>query len=236
MPLPYTLHRNTIRRADADTSYRAVAKQVDYVRIEDAIREMTKPGSILKQTECEAVIYAFLNYLTQQLAEGNGFLSPYFRLTPGLRGVFESEEDKYDPKRHRPGVNFRPGKKMEQAIRKMKVQRIDSTLPAPRPLAFEDYKTGIRNQLMVPGKVGLISGEQLKLTDPDDLAQGVFLKHLSSGQFYRVADLYRNFPQELLMALPDTLPRGAYWLEVRSAYGTRGEIRTGQLPATLVVA
>ena len=142
MPLPYTLHKNSIRKGGA-ISYRAVAKNVTYVSIEHAIQYLTQPGSILKQTECHAVIHGFLDYLDEQLAEGNGFLSPYFRLTPGVRGVFDHQHDPYDAKRHRPGVNFRMGRKMQQAVSCMKLHRINSNVPAPLPTGFQGL--GIRH-------------------------------------------------------------------------------------------
>lgn len=235
MPLPYTLYKNSIRKGETNTSYRAVAKHIHYVNIEDAIEALTQPGSILKETECFAVIHRFLDYLNQQLAEGNGFLSPYFRLTPGLRGVFESERDSYDPKRHRPSVNFRPAKKMQQAMRKMKVQRIDSEAPIPEPVVFEDWETGTKNQIISHGHVGLVRGEQLKVTDPDDPEQGVFFIHLPTQQAYRAAHIHHNYPKQLVLPIPEGLPSGQYQMEVRSAFSNSQEIRTGRMLSLLQV-
>ncbi len=236
MPLPYTLHKNSIRKGGAKVSYRAVAKNVTYVSIEYAIQHLTQPGSILKQTECHAVIHGFLDYLDEQLAEGNGFLSPYFRLTPGVRGVFEHQHDPYDANRHRPGVNFRMGKKMQRAISRMKLRRIHSDVPTPSPTGFQDWMSDTENQLLTSGQVGLVVGERLKITDPDDPNQGVFLTHLPTQQVYRAAHVHHNYPKQILMSIPKSLPAGRYQLEVRSAYGTTAEIRTGQLLPVLTVS
>lgn len=236
MPLPYTLHKNSIRQQASDSpSYRAVAKNITYVRLEDAIEALTQPGSILKETECVAVIHRFLDYLNEQVAEGNGFLSPYFRLTPGVRGVFESENDAYDPQRHRPSVNFRAGKKMQQAMRRMKVQRIDSEVPAPILTAFQDWKSDTENQRITPGYTGLVVGEQLKIANSHDPEQGVFFIHLPTQQAYRAEGVFHNYPQKLLLPIPDALPPGRYTVEVRSAFGTTPQIRRGQLLPMLTV-
>ncbi len=256
MPLPYTLHQNAIRKASgadapsADKSatdettpetsaspitYRAVAKDVTYVGIEDAIRALTRSGSILKHTECFAVIHSFLDYLNEQVAEGNGFLSPYFRLTPGIRGVFSSDEDAYDPRRHRPSVNFRPGKRMQQAMQRMKVRSLDAQLPAPAPSGFQDWKSDASNRTVTPGHSGVVTGERLKITDPSDSEQGVFFIHLLTRQRYRASDVHHNYPQQLLISVPESLPPGDYRLEVRSAFGTIAPVRTGILAKTLTV-
>ena len=250
MPLSYILHKNTIHKtasdgvppsglppgeAQASVTYRAVAKEVAYVSIDDAIEALTQPGSILKQTECFAVIHRFLDYLNEQLAEGNGFLSPYFRLTPGVRGVFERQDDAYDPRRHRPSVNFRPGKKMQQAMQRMKVRRIDGEVPAPVPTAFQDWKSEAKNQRITPDQVGVVMGEQLKITNPADPEQGVFFIHLPTRQAFRTPDIFHNYPKQLLVPIPAMLPPGPYQLEVRSAFNTTGEVRTGRLPMILTV-
>lgn len=260
MPLPYTLHQNAIRKAQSAESsaakssaappvtnetsaeaspssitYRAVAKDVTYVGIEDAIKALTRSGSILKHTECFAVIHSFLDYLNEQVAEGNGFLSPYFRLTPGIRGVFKDVEDAYDPRRHRPSVNFRPGKKMQQAMHRMKVRSLDSQLPAPAPSDFQDWKSDARSRTLTPGHSGVVTGERLKVTDPADLEQGVFFIHLPTRQRYRAPDIHHNYPKQLLVSVPGHLPPGDYRLEVRSAFGTTLQMRTGILSKPLTV-
>jgi hypothetical protein len=212
-----------------------VAKNINYVRVEDAIEALTQSGSILKETECFAVIHGFLNYLNEQLAEGNGFLSPYFRLTPGVRGVFDSEEDHYDPQRHRPSVNFRPGKKMQQAMQRMKMQRVDSEVPAPIPHTWQDWKSHSENKQLTPGQVGVVMGEKLKVEDSHDPAQGVFFTHLATQQTYRAEGIFHNYPKQLMVPIPEGLPAGLYELEVRSAYGNGATIRSGRLPHTLTV-
>lgn len=260
MPLPYTLHQNAIRKAQSAESsvaessatesttdetaagaspssvtYRAVAKDVTYVGIDDAIEALTRSGSILKHTECFAVIHSFLDYLNEQVAEGNGFLSPYFRLTPGIRGVFKSDKDAYDPRRHRPSVNFRPGKKMQQAMHHMKVRSLDSQLPAPAPSGFQDWKSDAKSRTLTPGHSGVVTGECLKVTDPSDSEQGVFFIHLPTRQRHRAPDIHHNYPKQLLVSVPELLPPGEYRLEVRSAFGTTAQVRTGILAKTLTV-
>lgn len=235
MPLPYTLHKNSIRHGGDKVTYRAVPKHVQYVNIEDAIEALTQPGSILKYTECYAVIYRFLDYLSQQLAEGNGFLSPYFRLTPGLKGVFESEQDAYDPKRHRPSVNFRLAKKMQEAMRNMKVQRIETEIPAPEPMILEDWESDVKNQLISPSFVAVVRGEQLKISDPEDTNQGVFFIHVPTQETYRAERIHHNYPTKLLLTVPENLPAGQYRLEVRSAFSNSQEIRSSRLRYLLQV-
>lgn len=232
MPLEFSLYKNSMSQKG---KYRAVVKNVKYVTIEHAIAALTKPGSILKETECYAVIHSLLEYINEQLAEGHGFESPYFRLKPGLKGVFEGEDDTYDSKRHKARVNFRMGKTMKKALLDLKVKKIESAVPEPLVESFEDWISGIKNQIITPQGTYLLTGEQLKIQNPDDPAQGVFLIHQPTQQVFRMGRLGHNYPTKLLALMEDTLPPGAYRLEVRSSFSTSGEIRTGRLPYTLKV-
>ena len=55
--LKYALYRNHLTEGENDFS--AIPLSLTNKKIEDIIAQITKPGSILKQTECVAVIHDF---------------------------------------------------------------------------------------------------------------------------------------------------------------------------------
>lgn len=222
MPLKYTIHKSSVH---SKGQYRAVVKDVQYATLEDAIRYMTIPGSILKETECRAVANRLFDFINHQLEEGNGFLSPHFILTPGLKGVFEGEDDRFEPKRHQPKVNFRMGKTMRKAIKKMKVEKLETKQPTPQIFGLFDLRTKTYNKMITPEGIAEIKGKCLKITDPDDTAQGVFLYHHETRRYYRIERIVYNYPKKLTFLIPDDLSAGTYQVDVRSAFGKSGEVR-----------
>jgi len=85
--LHYSLHVNHLTEGEHD--YRAVAQPLENYKIEDIVRQITGRGSILKDTECIAVIHDFFRVIGENLVEGKGFTSEYFRIFPSIAGKFD---------------------------------------------------------------------------------------------------------------------------------------------------
>ncbi len=89
--LKYSLYDNPI--TPDPTDFMAVVQDSEKVTVEELIKEVTVPGSILKETECVAVFHAILKALGKKLHEGKGFTSEYLVLDHSIKGVFTSEDD-----------------------------------------------------------------------------------------------------------------------------------------------
>lgn len=69
--LNYALYRNPLTEGEDD--YTAIAQSLLNKNIKDIIHQITKPRSILKETECVAVIHDFFKAIAENLGEGYGF-------------------------------------------------------------------------------------------------------------------------------------------------------------------
>ena len=212
----------------------AVVQNRKYKTVDDIVDQLTIEGSILKPTECEAVITGVLRTITKNLREGYGFQSDYFSLTPSVSGVFINDEDRFDATRHQVELNLRLSAPMKEALAQMKVEVIPHASPTPVIKQVFDQKSKTTNDRLTPGHTLDITGELLKIEDQAANEQGVFLVNTNKDEV-KMPYLYQNTPKTLQVELPDNLKRGTYRLEVRTAVYNIKEVRTGFAPFTLTV-
>ena len=214
----------------------AVVQNRKQKSVADIVNQLTVEGSILKPTECEAVITGMLRTIVKNLREGYGFQSDYFSLTPSVSGVFVNDKDRFDPARHQVELNLRLSAPMKEALDQVKVEVIPHTAPVPVIRQVFDRKSKTTNDRLTPGHTLEISGTLLKIEEPTAAEQGVFLVNTNKDEEVKLPYLYQNTPKMLQAELPDTLKRGTYRLEVRTAVYNIREVRTGAAPFTLTVS
>jgi len=213
----------------------AVVQNYKKVTFPQLIGDMTGEGSILKDIECNAVAHGFFKALGKRLQNGEGLISEYLIIDHSISGVFNDEEDQFDPERHQINVNIRLGSFLAAMVANTPVQKIKSSRKMPVLEQFRDLKTKTVNDRITPGSFAEISGSELKIEDPDDVQQGIFFID-SAGAEVRVAEISNNIPSKLLIEIPDALKKGEYALEVRSVWRNTKQLRKGRLAETLVVA
>ena len=215
---------------------RAQVQEYRYKRIEDIVSQLTVSGSILKPTECVAVINGFFKTLAVNLEEGIGFESDYLTLTHSIAGVFTDKSDRFDPARHRVKLNLRAGESLKDALRRVKVHKVKAIPALPEIETVYDWSSRTTNQTLTPGSSVDVGGELLKVTDQENSEQGVFLVNTQKIEKIRIAYLHQNTAKKLQLSLPNTLKTGnSYKLEVRTTINGGQEVRTGVSAFTLQV-
>lgn len=222
MSLQFSLELNPLTARPDD--YMAVVRNPKSVEIKDVVKQITRPGSILKETECNAVINDFFNALSQNLQEGIGFSSPYLSISPGLSGVFDSNSEAFNPKKHSKTVNIHAGTHLREAVEQMKTERVVATAPMPEVKTLFDIKSQLNNCLS-PGGMADITGYSLKIEGPD---AGIFLIS-DQGAEIAIKYVHINEPRKLSFLVPAELKPGMYNLEVRSHVKGVKTLTTGQL-------
>ena len=180
------------------------------------IDQLTKAGSILKPTECEAVLQAFGQQLAQNALEGYGYADEFLKCSLSIKGTFEGPDDRFDPKRHTLQLNVQANKALNEPLQAADMQFAAANSLAPSIQQVADWKSRTENNLLSPGHPIEIKGTLLKITNPDDPEQGVFFQHQESKQWTRHQFLYDNLPKTLSLTVPNTLPQGQYQVEVRT--------------------
>ncbi len=204
---------------------------------QDLIAQMTGPGSILKPTECEAVLDAFFEALAQTMRNGYGYSDPHLQCRPQMRGIFDSTTDRYDPERHSIELALNSNKAFEAYLNNAATQHVPNNgLQSPTPTRVHDLKSQTTNQQLTPGHPIELKGEHLKIIAPDDTEQGVFFVHQGTSTRYRHQLIHQNHPTTLQVAVPESLTAGTYHIEVCSLVRPRNtQLRTGVFSKPLAV-
>lgn len=232
MSLEYYLIPNHMT-SDPD-DYMAVSSNSNTYTIEDIYDQMTREGSTITKAEALAVFEEITQAIAGILEEGHSVVTPLVNITSSVSGVFESEDDRFDPSRHQVRLNIGTGKRLRELNGSISPVVGTAGLRQPSLARFYDNSSETQNELITPNGGGRIKGSLLKF-DEEDADQGIFFIDQSDNTEHRVDQpLLRNKPGELIFILPD-LPAGTYRLEVRSMLTNTTTLRKGALSQELTV-
>jgi len=230
--LQYALFRNRLTQGDND--YMAIPQSLSNKKIEDIIKQITKPGSILKETECVAVIHDFFRAISENLEDGYGFVSEYIRVQPSITGVFDGAEDQYDDLRHSKQISVSAAAVLKDAAEHLLLEKVAGSSPKPEIKSVYDLKSQEIDGQLTPGHMLEIIGSKLKL-DFEQADEGIFLINDADSSEIKIEQVHTNLPSKLAGMLPDALPSGSYSLELRNRQGGNKNLSTGVFNVVLIV-
>jgi hypothetical protein len=232
MSLQYYLRANNI--TDDPDDYMAVSQSPESYSLEDVFEHMTREGSTITKAEALAGFEEVIQGIVNLVEQGNSVVTPLVNISPSISGVFDGEEDRFDPDRHQVNINVSPGLRLRDTAGDIPTQKIAPKDRVPVLRHFYDNRSDTRNGTITPAGGARITGALLKF-DEEDENQGVFFINTSDGSERRVNQrMLQNKPSELIFMLPD-LSAGTYRLEVRSNLEFTSEVRKGALSEELTV-
>ncbi|HLR24936.1 MAG TPA: DNA-binding domain-containing protein [Fodinibius sp.] len=233
MSLEFYLVPNNMTAGSDD--YMAISKNSVTYTIEDVYDHMTREGSTITKAEALAGYEEITQGIINLVATGNSVVTPLARYGSSIKGVFNGEEDHFDPNRHKVRVHISTGKRIKKVADNIPIKKVAVRERKPMLTYFYDNISQTRNNIITPERGARISGSLLKFNG-DDAGQGVFFINIADGSETRVESrLLKNKPGELIFLSPD-LAAGSYRLEVRSIIIDTTEIRIGVLSDELTVA
>ncbi len=232
MALKFALYDNPVTPDPND--YMAIVQDPVKRTIDEIVAQMTTPGSILKETECVAVMHRFFKILGENLEKGEGFTSEYLILSPGVNGVFQQDE-RFTEGKHKRKVDQRLGTYLKESLKRMALEQIPANVPKPVIKTVFDIKSKTLGEQLTPGGMIELKGEKLKIMDTADAQQGVYFIHSSKKTEYKSTYLHINEPKTLSVEVPEGLPRGEYDIEVRTISQNAKNIKKGKFSETLTV-
>lgn len=232
MSLQYYLTPNKMTSED---DYMAVSQSPESYSIEDVFDYMTREGSTVTKAEALAGFEEVTKGIINLVEEGNSVVTPLVNISPGISGVFDGEDDRYDPERHEININISPGLRLRDTALNIDTEKVAPRERVPELAHYHDNSTGEQDQTITPNSGARITGALLKFDEEDD-NQGVFFVNVDDGSETRVdKKMLHNMPSKLIFNNPD-LPAGTYRLEVRSIIDGTTEVRTGTLTDELTVS
>ena len=230
--MKYALYKNHLTQGEND--YVAIPQSTENLKIEDIISQITKPGSILKQTECVAVIHDFFNAVATNLEQGKGFVSEYIRVQPNLSGVFEGQDDQFDDARHNRQISVNAAAVFKNAISRLRLEKVLPGTRKPEIKSVYDLKSASYDAVLSPGHMIEIKGARLKF-HAEQADEGVFLVHSADSKETKIDRIHRNFPKVVSGMLPDTLAQGSYTIEIRVRKKGAKQLQTSVYATELIV-
>lgn len=233
MALQYYLIPNHMT-PDPDDHMAVSINPVSYT-IEDVYDHMTREGSTITTAEALAAFEEVMQGIINLVQQGHSVVTPLANISPSISGVFKSDEDTFDPSRHKVGINVTPGLRLRDTASEIPTEKVASREREPAPIHYYDNASETQDEIVTPDGGARITGSLLKF-DETDANQGIFFVNTADGTETRVeSSMLRNKPGELIFINPN-LPAGNYRLEVRSLLEGTTQVRSGALSDELSVA
>lgn len=215
--------------------YMAISQSPESYSLDDVFDHMTREGSTITKAEALAGFEEVIRGIITLVKDGNSVVTPLVNISPGISGVFDGEDDRFDPERHQIKINVSPGNRLRKTAPAIPTEKIVAEERKPHLIHYYDNAAEAEDSLITPGSGARITGTLLKF-DEEDQNQGVFFVKISDNTETRVdTKMLKNKPGELIFMNP-ALDAGTYRLEVRSKIKDTTEIRKGTFSKELTVS
>jgi hypothetical protein len=217
--LQYTLVENLLTPTPND--YTAQPVNVRTVDLDGIFQRIGARYPGLTPAQIAAAVSEFFDEVCTITEEGDVINTPLLNTTFSTPGVYEGAMDSYDPKRHSVKLNLSTGKRLRDAVKKVKLEKVIVAEPLPHVLEVKDIVSESVNETLTPGGVIQIRGGRLKFL-PAEADNGIFLVN-EQGENIKLAIIVENKPAKLIAVLPTELAQGEYFLEIRTSYTSNGK-------------
>ncbi len=235
MSVNYALFRNYL--TGEDNLYSAQVRIKSSADLDAIADRIIGKGSTTAKADLLAVLEDTVSAIESLLLEGSRInLGGMVSLYPRIKGRFIGRNDGYDPSRHNLTVGASAGRRLLNVMKTSgSVQKLNINVPTPILLEYFDVGSGTTNDVITPGRMGVLRGDRLKM-NPLLVDEGLFLINTADGNIIEITDFARNQSAELTFQLPGTVPVGTYQMAVRTRINGGGNTREGFLENDLTVA
>ncbi|MFA8450885.1 MAG: DNA-binding domain-containing protein [Bacteroidales bacterium] len=230
--MEYTLFENKLTK-DIEDDYSA--KHVNSIKRDRVhlVQEITGPGSILKETETNAVINAYWNQIINYIKAGEEYRDENIAVSLSISGTFIGKDARFDREDHEVNVSINPSKVLKQAARDIRPQYVDPNFERAIISNVFDWGSNSENRNLTPNGVLEVKGINMKIYEHPQ--SGVFFIDKESGEEVKVDHVRVNEPRTLQFKVP-ALTAGTYKLEIRNSTLNSMQLRTGGSELDFTVA
>lgn len=213
--------------------YKALPTDNESINEEDIIEEMIAKGSTVSKAEALAVIEEYEAAICKAIEEGKNINTRMYKIHAAIKGVFESEKDIFDPQQHSIQINIKAGKRLKQCVENIQLNKVILNDNAPVILSIKNLHTNKPSHQFSGNQAISIIGKKLKF-DLNDPRQGIFFVN-EDGTEFRVDNLIKIKPSELIFIVPDPIIGNKFFLEVRCLFPNSNQLRLGKYSEYLLL-
>lgn len=230
--MDYTTQENKMTVGIEDDYY-ARTVNVTTQTATDVLALITGPGSILKETETNAVINDYWKSIIKIIGQGNQYRDEFISIRIDIVGAFDGESDRFDPARHELKLSVTPSRKVKNVLQAIKLHYVKPEKEVPEHNEVYDWTSNTVNEELSPQGALVITGYNLKVYDELE-GQGVVFINNEDNSETLVNSFRTNTPQKLELRVPN-LVAGEYRIEIRNTTRNGKLLRIGTLAHTFMV-
>lgn len=205
---------------------RAQVKSNGTKTLDDAIHDAAEMGTLVTKTDLKAVTEILFEVMTRYVANGFNLVTPLCNIKPSIRGVFPDTSAPFNRSVHKIKPKLSAGLLLREVVKNAIPEKVEAGIKEPNLLSLLDNKSGLSNVEITPVGMALLSGYRLSF-DPSDPEQGLYFVGQDSTAT-KVSEILIHKPTEIAFAIPASLTRGHYVLELRSRVHSKA-LRVGRL-------
>ncbi len=213
--LKYSLRENYLTPDEND--YMAQVTDSRSFSLDEIIDLMMQKGSTLTKADTKAVLQVYGEVIESLVKDGNAINTPLINTGFSMTGVFNGANDSFDDKRHSINLNITAGTLLNEALRKVKTEKVQAADTDPYITEVLDIVSGKVNTALTKGGIIQLTGSRLKFDTGDDV-QGIFFIP-ETGETKKALIIAENKPARLMALIPPDLAEGTYYVEVRTKVG-----------------
>jgi hypothetical protein len=217
--LQYTLVENLLTPAPNDFTAQPV--NVRSHTLQEIFKRIDDRDTGLTYAQISAAVNEFIEEVYIITENGETVNTPLFNTLWSMPGIVEGAADPVDTKKHPAKINLYPGTGLREAARKVKTEKVLVPEPAPHILEVKDVVGGTVNENLTPGGVIQLRGGRLKFL-PAEQNNGIFLVG-EQGEEIKLSVIVENKPARLIAVMPNDVPQGDYFIEVRTSFTSSGK-------------
>ena len=207
------LYKNLLKEDANNYTLRIISERSLNIR-EVCELAVARGGADVTVGAMEHSVRLFFKEMAYQLCDAFSINAEWFTASVHIKGVCDSPDEKFDPKKHSIQIEFRQGATMRKLLSEIQVEIMGLADVDGEILRVIDVKSGSINDRITPGRNLRIIGDKLKIVgDSTDI--GIFFVEQDTGIRTKVLteDIVTNGPSELIIVNPD-LTSGTYTLEI----------------------
>ena len=169
--------------------------------------------NVMSRTDLVAAFNIFFETVQGCIKRGENINLPLFNLGYSISGVFNDEEDSFDPARHHVNVNINDGVLINDAVKEIKLTKVEPVDTEPVIKYYKDTASDKVNLSITPGSIFELTGSRLKIGGDDSLTGLYFLA--DDGTEIKTSLIAFNSYKKLIAQAPQ-LKKGEYRIRLRT--------------------
>ncbi len=231
MALAFYLVDNPLTKDDPDDLRAETVKRKPKAHT-DLIKMVMFRCAGLTESQIHSVLKEYYAVIELFLEEGERVETQHYSIKSSIKGVFNSDDENFDPEKHRTRILLRPNSALKSVAKRIKVEKVDAQDNYPLPQNCVDNKSKTKSKQLTPGGGVKVTGKKLKFNQ-EDSAQGLFLVD-QNGKETKITQIIDLSPSRIVCILPTGLKAGTYTFRVKSDMNTK-QVKAGDMKKKLTI-